>query len=100
MILFNHAFSLGFEVVHPNPAGEVPSKILLACLLKRIANLIENAELIEACGCPTDSFEEEQRGYWDDHPDYPGADWRHEVENGDTRQSYQEWVVTQREGKL
>jgi len=31
--------------------------------------------------------------YWDDDPDYPSADWRYEVVNGDTRRSYWEWVA-------
>lgn len=30
--------------------------------------------------------------YWDEHPDYPSEDWQYEVVNGDTRQSYWEWV--------
>lgn len=30
--------------------------------------------------------------HWDDHPDYPTEDWTDEVINGDTRQSYIEWV--------
>ena len=30
--------------------------------------------------------------HWDDHPLYPVEDWQYEVANGDTRQSYVEWV--------
>lgn len=33
--------------------------------------------------------------HWDDHPDYPVADWKYEVANDDTRQSYAEWCDTQ-----
>lgn len=31
-------------------------------------------------------------GYWEDHPKYSAEDWAYEVVNGDTRQSYWEWV--------
>lgn len=30
--------------------------------------------------------------YWDEHPNHPAEDWAYEVVNGDTRQSYWEWV--------
>lgn len=32
--------------------------------------------------------------YWADHPVYGSQDWRYEVANGDTRQSYAEWVAS------
>lgn len=35
--------------------------------------------------------------HWDADPDYPVKDWQLEVWNDDTRQSYQEWVKSQRE---
>ena len=34
-------------------------------------------------------------GYWGEHPDHPVSDWRSEVDNGDTRQGYWEWVESQ-----
>jgi hypothetical protein len=34
---------------------------------------------------------------WDDHPDYPSKDWQHEVENGDTRRGYWDWVAAKLE---
>jgi hypothetical protein len=30
--------------------------------------------------------------YWEPHPDHPVADWRYQVSNDDTRQSYWDWV--------
>lgn len=33
--------------------------------------------------------------HWDDHPDHRVEDWRYEVSNNDTRQSYKEWVLSQ-----
>ena len=30
--------------------------------------------------------------HWDNHPDYPTEDWINEVCDGNTRQSYVEWV--------
>lgn len=35
--------------------------------------------------------------HWDDHPDHPVEDWQYEVANGDTRQSYKDWVISQAE---
>jgi hypothetical protein len=46
----------------------------------------------------SDSVEEakkwaEAASHWDDHPEHPVQDWRTEVANNETRQSYKEWVV-------
>jgi hypothetical protein len=30
--------------------------------------------------------------HWDDHPDHPVEEWQYEVADGDTRQSYIQWV--------
>lgn len=35
----------------------------------------------------------DSEGYWTEHKDHPLADWRYEVANDDTRESYDEWVV-------
>lgn len=37
----------------------------------------------------------EHYGYWQDHPTFSAEDWRYEVANGDTRQSYWDWVAAQ-----
>ncbi|MDG2570829.1 hypothetical protein P7L87_25085, partial [Vibrio parahaemolyticus] len=34
---------------------------------------------------------------WDDHPDYPSDGWKYEVENGDTRRGYWDWVAAKLE---
>lgn len=36
-------------------------------------------------------------GVWGEHPAYPVKDWRYQVANGDTRQGYWEWVVSELE---
>ncbi len=36
-------------------------------------------------------------GYWGAHPDFPVRQWQWEVDNGDTRQGYWEWVFAQLE---
>ena len=36
--------------------------------------------------------EEAVTSHWDIHPDYPVEDWKYEIANDDTRQSYKEWV--------
>ena len=35
--------------------------------------------------------------HWNDHPDYSVKNWQYEVSNGDTRQSYIDWVNSQLE---
>jgi len=30
--------------------------------------------------------------YWDEDPGYPVADWKREVANDETRQSYAQWL--------
>ena len=32
------------------------------------------------------------KSHWDNHPEYTADDWIQEVFNGDTRESYVEWV--------
>jgi hypothetical protein len=32
--------------------------------------------------------------HWDDHPQFPVADWQNEVRNGDTRLGYNHWHAT------
>ena len=39
----------------------------------------------------------EPASHWDNHPDYPVEDWSEQVCNGDTRESYIEWVNSQLE---
>jgi len=33
-----------------------------------------------------------QPDYWSEHPKHPVKDWQYEVENGDTREGYWDWV--------
>ena len=33
-----------------------------------------------------------QPDYWSEHPNHPVEDWQYEVENGDTREGYWDWV--------
>lgn len=35
--------------------------------------------------------------HWDEDPGWPVCDWQMEVENGDTRQGYAEWVESQQQ---
>jgi hypothetical protein len=37
--------------------------------------------------------------YWEEDPDYPVADWKYEVANGNTRMGYWEWVECNRDGE-
>lgn len=34
----------------------------------------------------------ESLSHWDEHPEYPLDDWKHEVANDDTRLGYMEWI--------
>ena len=40
-------------------------------------------EVIDRCG-----------GYWSEHPRFPVADWKYEINNDDTRACYWDWVVS------
>lgn len=39
----------------------------------------------------------EKYGYWGEHPDHVVDDWKYEIENDDTRQSYWQWVESELE---
>jgi hypothetical protein len=56
---FNHAYDIAFEVITDSDQGDATESQLLAALMKRIANLLESDALLEAIGCPSDTFEEE-----------------------------------------
>jgi hypothetical protein len=32
-------------------------------------------------------------GVWSEHPDFPSEDWRYQVQSGDTRLGYWDWVA-------
>ena len=59
---YNHAYSLGFEVISSEEeAQDVTSEILEKALYSRIKKLVENKELLEACDCPFDTFVIEEK---------------------------------------
>ena len=37
--------------------------------------------------------EHSDKGYWGEYAKYPVSDWKHEVANNDTRESYWDWVM-------
>lgn len=43
---------------------------------------------------------EAEASHWDEDERFPVADWKYEVANDDTRQSYREWVVSKLEQEL
>ena len=58
---YNHAFDIAFEVESDQEDGEdVTAEMLFAALEKRLQALRENpAEMVEACGAPFDTYENE-----------------------------------------
>ena len=37
------------------------------------------------------------KSHWEEHPDHAVESWRYEIANGDTRQSYKEWAMSEAE---
>jgi hypothetical protein len=60
MKTYNHAFTIAFSVGgSTHPEGEdVTQEQLAIAILKRIADLVNNNELVEAVGLPFDTYEE------------------------------------------
>ena len=50
-----------------------------------------------------EALAEANGGYWGSHYDYPVEDWKLDVQNGDTRRGYWEWLearlVEENDGK-
>lgn len=46
---------------------------------------------------PIREMPEPPESHWDNDPEFPPEDWQAEVANGETRQSYHEWVSSKRE---
>jgi len=83
------------------------SKAELYQLLEKCIGLAEDTGKLDANGDDHDELlqfiipllpdEWEPDSHWDNHPEYPVVDWQHEIANGDTRQSYKDWVNNQLE---
>lgn len=70
MKAYNHAFTIAFSVETLDEEGNVKPEALEVALLRRIREL-EGDELIEATGCPFDTYEFEVDVYFlDEDSDY------------------------------
>ena len=59
MNTYNHAFDIAFTVISNEESGmDVTPNMIILALLRRIADLAENGEVIEAVGAPFDTYEE------------------------------------------
>ena len=55
---YNHAYTVAFSLESDHPEGEdVTADMIRVALLRRIADLDEHGELVEAVGGPFDSYE-------------------------------------------
>ena len=55
---FNHMFTIAYTLESPSPNGDdVEEHEHVSAILKRVTALLDNNELLEAVGCPDDSFE-------------------------------------------
>jgi hypothetical protein len=46
-----------------------------------------------------DLIDEAGGSIWDEHAEYPVSDWQAEVADNDTRASYWDWVLSQKESR-
>jgi hypothetical protein len=53
---YNHAFSVAFSLLSTDELGNVTGKQLRVAALARL-NSLDDEEIIEACGCPFDTYE-------------------------------------------
>jgi hypothetical protein len=65
--------------------------LINADYVDRYAGQLEGAEETQEDDSPPEPLINKY-GYWNEHPEYPVADWQYEVANGDTRKGYWEWV--------
>lgn len=54
---YNHAFGLGISVVTTNDGENVTAAELREAIKKRLADLTNDVDLLEACGLPMDTYE-------------------------------------------
>ena len=63
---------------------------------QKTENLATRCRIVSAFNIAMDAVNLSQKEtYWGEHTDFPLADWIAEVQAGDTRQGYWEWVVLQ-----
>lgn len=56
--LYNHAYSLGFQVISRKEDGsDVNAEMLLSALLRRIHSIHASGEIVDACDAPWDVHE-------------------------------------------
>ena len=62
---YNHMYSIAFSVVSDDPDGnDVTAPMLFCALMGRLRRMMESgqnweAEMLEGCGCPEDTYEED-----------------------------------------
>jgi hypothetical protein len=54
---YNHAYTLAFSLESNNEGENVTEIELLTAIARRLADLIESKEVIEATGLPYDTYE-------------------------------------------
>jgi hypothetical protein len=54
---YNHAFGFGFSLTTVRDGENVTGAELRAAILQRLADLGDDAQLLEACGAPMDTYE-------------------------------------------
>ena len=57
---YNHAFDIAFSIDSDNEGGLVTEAELLTGLLKRVIEMLNGGDIVEACGLPFDTLENEE----------------------------------------
>lgn len=92
--------------LHPEPGGDAAGFVYILddgqCIiqpeLRSELRMVEHDDPIKGLDRPKP--EEPKPSHWDDDAEYPVKDWQYEVANGDTRQSYREWVEDRKKQAL
>lgn len=59
MARFNHAFSFSFSLENDSPNGEATAQELRHAIVRYLQELTDS-EILENCGCPFDTYENEE----------------------------------------
>ena len=106
---YNSICTLGITVHHDIEDGsDLTDETLLTFALQRISDVASTDGMLEAVGgaledtClnnatgteenPQDDHEWQPESHWENHPEYTHDDYRHEINDNNTRLGYVDWV--------
>ena len=84
------------EAANEDEAGNIAEDVFTNTDVTKLHCVVHDLEVANvepmAGDCPLTVKMILPASVWEDHPDFPAADWKYEIENNDTRAGYTDWL--------